>query len=153
MTKFLLSVHVLAVILAVGPVTVAASMFAPTTRRALAGTEVEINHEPAILGTLHRICRVYAYLGILVPIFGALTALSLGVLTDTWLIVSIGLTAAAAAVLVLLILPGQQKILADLTGTTPTLIRRLGMDTGIFNILWVAVTVLMIVRPGSTTGA
>ncbi|WP_433658148.1 hypothetical protein ACQPW1_40040 [Nocardia sp. CA-128927] len=150
MTKFLLSVHVLAVILAVGPVTVAASMFAPTTRRALAEGG---GSEPAVLSTLHRICRVYAYLGILVPVFGALTALSLGVLTNTWLIVSIGLTAAAAGVLVLLILPGQHKILADLPGTTPTLIRRLGMDTGIFNLLWVVVTVLMIVRPGSTTGA
>lgn len=148
-TKFLLSVHVLAVILAVGPVTVAASMFPPTTRRALA----EPGSEPAVLSTLHRICRVYAYLGILVPIFGALTALSLGVLTDTWLVIAIGLTAAAAGVLTLLVLPGQHKILADLPGTTPTLIRRLGMDTGIFNLLWVVVTVLMIVRPGSTTGA
>jgi hypothetical protein len=26
------------------------------------------------------------------------------------------------------------------------------MTTGIFNLLWVAVTILMIVRPGSTTG-
>ncbi|MFI6168993.1 hypothetical protein ACIBCN_19595 [Nocardia sp. NPDC051052] len=149
MTKFLLSVHVLVVILAVGPVTVAASMFAPTTRRALA----EPGSESAVLATLHRICRVYAYLGILIPVFGALTALSLGVLTNTWLIASIGLTAAAGGVLALLILPGQHKILADLPGATPTLIRRLGMDTGIFNLLWVIVTVLMIVRPGSTTGA
>ncbi|SNQ49382.1 conserved hypothetical protein [Frankia canadensis] len=30
--------------------------------------------------------------------------------------------------------------------------RRLAMTVGIFNLLWVAVTVLMIVRPGSTTG-
>ncbi|WP_039800077.1 hypothetical protein [Nocardia araoensis] len=149
MTKFLLSVHVLAVIIAVGPVTVAASMFPATTRRALAGAE----HSPAVLGTLHRICRVYALLGVLVPAFGVLTALSLGVLGDAWLTVSIGLTAAAAGVLALLVLPGQQKILADLTGTTPGLIRRLAMDTGVFNLLWAAVTVLMIVRPGSTTGA
>ncbi len=150
-TKFLLSVHVLAVIIAVGPVTVAASMFAPTTRRALAGPAND--RDAAVLATLHRICRVYAYIGILVPTFGALTALSLGVLTDKWLIVSIGLTAAAAGVLAMLILPGQHKILADLPATTPALIRRLGMDTGIFNVLWVVVTVLMIVRPGSTTGA
>jgi hypothetical protein len=31
--------------------------------------------------------------------------------------------------------------------------RRLAMTVGMFNLLWVAVTVLMIVRPGSTTGA
>ncbi|MER6981090.1 protease, partial [Streptomyces carpinensis] len=30
---------------------------------------------------------------------------------------------------------------------------RLAMVTGLFNLLWAAVTVLMIVRPGSTTGA
>jgi hypothetical protein len=30
---------------------------------------------------------------------------------------------------------------------------RLAMFTGVFNLLWAAVTVLMIVRPGSTTGA
>jgi hypothetical protein len=30
---------------------------------------------------------------------------------------------------------------------------RLAMVTGIFNLLWATVTVLMIVRPGSTTGA
>ncbi|MET9650876.1 hypothetical protein ABZZ44_11490 [Streptomyces sp. NPDC006460] len=29
---------------------------------------------------------------------------------------------------------------------------RLAMTTGIFNLLWAAVVVLMIVRPGSTTG-
>ncbi|WP_067462314.1 hypothetical protein [Nocardia amamiensis] len=151
MTKFLLSVHVLAAIIAVGPVTVAASMFPATTRRALAATATD--HSPAVLGTLYRICRVYALIGIIVPAFGLLTALSLGVLGDAWLVVSIGLTAAAAGVLALLVLPGQQKILADLTGATPALIRRLAMDTGVFNVLWTVVTILMIVRPGSTTGA
>ncbi|WP_327120791.1 hypothetical protein OHB12_17370 [Nocardia sp. NBC_01730] len=151
MTKFLLSVHVLAVIIAVGPVTVAASMFPAATRRAR--TAPATDRGPAVLGTLHRICRVYAFLGLLVPAFGLLTALSLGVLGDAWLVASIGVTAAAAGVLALLVLPGQQKILADLTGTTPALIRRLAMDTGVFNLLWVVVTVLMIVRPGSTTGA
>ena len=30
---------------------------------------------------------------------------------------------------------------------------QLAMFTGIFNLLWATVTVLMIVRPGSTTGA
>ena len=30
---------------------------------------------------------------------------------------------------------------------------RLAMTTGIFNLLWATVVVLMIVRPGSTTGA
>jgi hypothetical protein len=70
----------------------------------------------------------------------------MGVLGQAWVLVSIALTAAAAIVLVASILPGQR---AALEGSPAT---PLAMTTGIFNLLWVAVTVLMIVRPGSTTG-
>ncbi|MBP2477549.1 hypothetical protein JOF53_006421 [Crossiella equi] len=148
MTKFLLSVHVLAAIIAIGPVTVAASMFPAATRRVLA--DPGSARDRAVLRTLHRICQVYAAVGIAVPVFGLATASSLGVLGDTWLIVSMALTAAAAAVLVLVILPRQREVLAEPRSTAPA---RLAMYTGIFNLLWAVVTVLMIVRPGSTTGA
>jgi hypothetical protein len=142
-TKVLLSLHVLVAILAVGPVAVAASMFPPAARRGDAGQ----------LRLLHRICRVYAGIGIAVPVFGFATASSLGVLGDAWLIVSIVLTAVAAAVLVFQVLPGQEKLLSAGEGTVLTRVTtRLGMSTGIFNLLWATVTVLMIVRPGSTTG-
>ena len=70
----------------------------------------------------------------------------MGALTQAWVLVSIALTAAAAVVLVASILPDQR---AALDGDAVT---RLAMTTGIFNLLWVVVTVLMIVRPGSTTG-
>ena len=157
MTKFLLSVHVLAVIIAIGPVTVAASMFPAAARRALA--EPAEDGDLTVPRTLHRICRVYATVGVVVPVFGLATASSLRVLGNPWLIVSIVLTAVAAGVLVLLVLPRQARILAALTGTAPApegtrrMSARLAMYTGMFNLLWVAVTVLMIVRPGSTTGA
>ena len=228
MTKLLLAIHVLAAIIAIGPVTVAASMYPAATRRADLPT----------LRTLHRICRVYAALGVVVPVFGLATATSLGVLGDAWLLVSIALTVLAAAVLALLVLPRQAEVLATLgepaanphaaeqlahnpdvpepstdtlglagptapnpgtaeqsarnpgaavpptdtlglAGPTtrkpgvaerptgnPLLTKspagnprlavqagRLGMLTGIFNLLWAVVVVLMIVRPGSTTGA
>jgi len=81
-----------------------------------------------------------------VPLLGIATAVSMGVLTQPWVLVSIALTAAAAVVLVASILPDQR---AALDGTVVT---RLAMTTGIFSLLWVVVTVLMIVRPGSTTG-
>jgi hypothetical protein len=68
------------------------------------------------------------------------------VLTDAWVLVSIGLTVAAAVVLVASILPAQRNALAGAG------FGRLAMTTGIFNLLWVTVTVLMIVRPGSSTG-
>ncbi|GAA2957745.1 MULTISPECIES: hypothetical protein [Streptomyces] len=151
MTKFLLAVHVLAAIVAVGPVTVAASMFPPAARRALA--DPKDVRATAVLDTLYRICRVYAGVGIAVPVFGFATASGLGVLGDAWLITSVALTASAAAVLVLLVLPRQHTLLSDTGRDAPALTRRLGMYTGLFNLLWATVTVLMIVRPGSTTGA
>jgi hypothetical protein len=146
-TKLLLSLHVIAAIVAVGPVTVAASMFPAAARRGR-GDQLPL---------LHRICRVYAGVGIAVPVFGLATASSLGVLGDAWLITSIGLTACAAAVLVFLVLPGQESMLptqedAGGVAVATRTATRLGMYTGVFNLLWATVTVLMIVRPGSTTG-
>ncbi|MCC9703922.1 protease [Streptomyces sp. MNU76] len=167
MTKFLLSLHVLAAIIAVGPVTVAASMFPPSARKALA--EPDSERAVSAVRLLHRICRVYGGVGIAVPVLGFATALSMGVLKDAWLIVSMLLTALAAMVLLALVLPRQEEILEGLGGTAvgtgaaagtgtgtdagPAATARLAMFTGVFNLLWATVTVLMIVRPGSTTGA
>ncbi len=146
MKAFLLSVHVLAAILAIGPVAVAASMFPAAARAAhLAPDDPRKN---AVPGVLNRITRGYAVIGLFVPVFGVATGAALGVLGDAWLIVSMVLTAAAAALLAGLVLPGQHRVLG--TGTPD---RRLAMATGIFNLLWAVVVVLMIVRPGSTTGA
>jgi hypothetical protein len=139
-SKVLLSIHVLAAILAVGPVTVAASMFPAVARRG----------DGAALRLLHRICAVYAVFGLAVPVFGLATAVSLGVLGDAWLLTSIALTAVAAVLLGLVILPRQRRFVdgaADVGAAG-----RLGMVTGVFNLLWAVVVVLMIVRPGSTTG-
>ncbi|MFF9285973.1 DUF2269 family protein [Streptomyces griseosporeus] len=159
MTKFLLAVHVLAAIVAIGPVTVAASMFPPAARRALAAPQDARAAETVRM--LHRICRVYAAVGVVVPVFGFATARQMGVLGDAWLITSIVLTTVAAVVLGLLVLPGQERLTdavdgdrdgQDGAGMRPATVR-LAMVTGLFNLLWAAVTVLMIVRPGSTTGA
>lgn len=169
MTKLLLSIHVIAAILAIGPVAVAASRFPAATRRLLAATAdggaapaamnravdaalaVRAERELSELRTLHKICRVYAVVGIVVPAFGLATAQSLDVLGDPWLIISITLTAIAAAVLVLLVLPGQERVLTTTTPDEKTP-ARLAMHAGLFNLLWATVTILMITRPGSTTG-
>ncbi|MEZ0109105.1 putative membrane protein [Catenulispora sp. EB89] len=156
MTKFLLSLHVLAAIIAVGPVAVAASMFPKALRRA--HEDAEAAAWPRLL---YRVCRVYAGVGIAVPVFGFATASNMGVLGSAWLITAIGLTAVAAGVLALWILPAQQAALEGLDGAdgggvgvgVAKVAARLGAATGVFNLLWATVTVLMIVRPGSTTGA
>ncbi|WP_459754914.1 hypothetical protein [Streptomyces sennicomposti] len=150
MTELLLSLHVLAAIMAVGPVAVAASMFPATLRRVV---DARAGDDLPALRTLHRVCRVYAGVGIAVPLFGLATAADLGVLGDAWVISSIVLTAAAAGVLALVILPAQERVLAETekAGPLPPP-RRLALPTGVFNLLWATVTVVMIIRPGSTTG-
>ncbi|MFG3320874.1 hypothetical protein ACGF3J_22780 [Streptomyces sp. NPDC048171] len=163
MTKILLSLHVLAAIIAVGPVTVAASMYpaavrkVPVAQPAGAGAgEADGPGDVSTVRLLHRICRVYAGLGIAVPVLGFATAAAMGVLGDAWLIASITLTAAAAGLLIAFVLPRQEELLEDLAGRRPVehaRTARLAMFTGLFNLLWATVTVLMIVRPGSTTGA
>lgn len=156
MTTFLLSLHVLAALVAVGPVAVAASMFPRALRRTSDSPDAA-----AALHLLHRVCRVYAAVGIAVPVFGFATASSLGVLGSAWLITAIALTGVAAGVLALVILPAQQAAISALdepaeaagaVGAT-AVAARLAAATGVFNLLWATVTVLMIVRPGSTTGA
>jgi hypothetical protein len=137
MSAILLSANIIVAILAVGPIAFAASMFPRYTRDAAA--------QP-VANVLYRICQTYAVVGVAVPVLGIATAISMGVLIQAWLLVSIALTAVAAVVLVASILPDQRAALGGVVVT------RLAMTTGIFNLLWVVVTVLMIVRPGSTTG-
>ncbi|CAI4165910.1 hypothetical protein [Streptomyces albidoflavus] len=154
MAKLFLSLHVLAAILAIGPITVAASMFPRLARTA---------PTPETPALLHKICRSYAYVGAAVPVLGIATGAALGVLSDAWLVVSIVLTGVAAGVLVAVILPGQSELLEPLEGDAAAvageegdvvdLAAAFGGATGVFNLLWAAVVVLMIVRPGSTTGA
>ncbi|MFD5679902.1 DUF2269 family protein [Streptomyces bacillaris] len=159
MTKLLLSLHVLASILAVGPVTVAASMFPRYARPPAPGGAGAGDHDLRTAAFLHKICRVYAMVGIAVPVLGFATGAQMGVLGDAWLLVSIVLTAVAAALLMAMVLPGQRELLGEEgEGEGPVAERRaaagrLAMTTGIFNLLWATVVVLMIVRPGSTTGA
>ncbi|TXS32747.1 hypothetical protein EAO71_04175 [Streptomyces sp. ms191] len=177
MTALLLSLHVLAAIVAIGPITVAASMFPRYVRPPGEGVEgpPERDRQQAA-ALLHRICRGYTVLGVAVPVFGVATGARLGVLTDAWLLASIVLTVVAAALLTAVILPGQRSLLepaavperatrgdiADVAGRDVagagaaedrrSAAARLAMTTGVFNLLWAAVVVLMIVRPGSTTG-
>lgn len=160
MTAVLLSIHVVAAILTVGPVAVATSMFPRAVRTATqdGGNEDAV----ASIRVLHRITRVYAVIALAVPVFGVATGASLGVLGQAWLLVSIAITAVAAGLLVILILPAQRLALGAVDhapavtaadGLPPRpLVSRLAMQTGVFNLLWVVVVVLMILRPGSTTG-
>ncbi|GAA1240905.1 membrane protein [Kitasatospora nipponensis] len=162
MAKFLLSLHVLAAIVAIGPVTVAASMFPRRARAALeaSGGATERAEAAASVKLLYRITQVYALLGIAVPVLGVGLAQVMGVMGSAWLITSLVLTSIAALVLLVLVLPRQEAVVAALAGEEGADaaqaaggLKLLAMSTGIFSLLWAVVTVLMVVRPGSSTGA
>jgi hypothetical protein len=133
-------------------------MFPRFARLALA--EPDEPKKVAVLHILLRITRVYAVIGVFVPVFGIATGASIGALGDTWLIVSMILTAVAALLLAALILPSQTRVVRFLgagegearDSIPEKIVRRLGMLTGMFNLTWAVVVVLMIYRPGSTTG-
>ncbi|ALE74240.1 membrane protein [Pseudonocardia sp. EC080610-09] len=145
MEAFLLSVHVVAGILFVGPVAVTTSLFpryAPVTVAA-AGAE----RSPDVARLLHRITRVYGVLAIAVPVVGLVLAAVQGRTTEVWVVVAMVLTALAGGLLALRIAPDQREALDR--PDDGTRLRRLAMTSGVFNLLWAVVVVLMIVRPGS----
>lgn len=154
MEKVMLSLHVMTAILTIGPVTVAAWLFvlmrrpAPVTNGSTAaGPSLPRSVSDGVSMTfLHRVNTIGAVVALSVPVFGFATAVQLGVLTDTWLIVAIALTAAAAAVFIWGVLAGQRRALA--AKAAPWLPR----STALFTLLWMVVVTLMIFRPGSTTG-
>ena len=159
MTAVLLSVHVVAAIVLIGPMTAAASLF-PRYARAALGEPTGPSGPGDVARALHRISRGYAVPALVVPVFGIATAGRMGVLDEAWLWASMALTLAAAVLLTTVIVPGQGRVLAALDGDgapaerprTVAVLPRLGTATGLFALTWTAVVILMIVRPGSTTG-
>jgi hypothetical protein len=146
----LLSAHVLAGILFVGPSAVAASLF-PRFAPLVAGTPPSARRpaerNESVARMLHRITRVYGILGIAVPTVGLTLAVVQGRIGEIWITIAMVLTAIAGGLLALQIYPRQRDAL--LAPDDGRQLRRLGMLGGIFNLLWATVVVLMIVRPGS----
>lgn len=152
MEAALLSLHVLAGILFVGPVAVVVSLFpryAPVTDGA-AVRHLDDRSE-RVARALHRITRVYGMLAIAVPVLGLTLALVQGRMAEIWITIAMVLTAVAGGLLALQIAPRQRDALA--APDDGAQLRRLGMLAGVFNLLWAVVVVLMIVRPGSEYGA
>lgn len=145
MQALLLSVHVVAGILFVGPIAVATSLFpryAP-----VGGPSANAERNDGVARALHRITRVYGVLALVVPVVGLALAGVQGRSTEVWIIVAMVLTATAGGLLAFQIAPRQREALA--TPDDGRQLRTLGMVTGMFNLLWVIVVVLMVVHPGS----
>lgn len=102
---------------------------------------------PAVAHVLHRVTRSYGRAALVVPAAGLVLAAVQGRTTEVWIVLAMVLTAVAGALLVLQIAPGQGDALS--APDDGARLRRLGMQAGVFNLLWAVVVVLMIVRPGS----
>ena len=161
MKAVLLSLHVVAAIVLIGPITVAASVFPRYARRAATPSDgsATTGGDWAVAAAMHRISRGYAVPALAVPVFGIGVGSAMGVLTQSWVVVSMALTVLAGGLLVAGVVPGQRRVLSSLAagpgGSADRVVaalRRLAMVTGGFSLIWVVVVVLMIVRPGSTTG-
>jgi hypothetical protein len=147
----LLSVHVLAGIVFVGGSAVAASLFpryapvaVPVGVPAGAAEQGERHRSVALL--LHRMTRVYGLLGIVVPVVGIVLGLTQGRMGEIWINVAMLVTATAGLLLALMIYPRQRAALDE--PDDGARLRSLSMLSGIYNLLWAVVVVLMIVRPG-----
>jgi uncharacterized membrane protein len=179
MDHLLLSIHVVAAIVFVGGSAVAASLFpryaplaqpAPVSRVAPVGRAARTTRttrttpvepvEPAgttapasgernraVAAALHRITGGYAVAGLVVPAAGIALALVQGRMGEVWITVALVLTAAAGVLLATQIHPRQRDAL-DRPDHGRKL-RALAGLAGAYNLLWTAVVVLMIVRPGS----
>ncbi|MBC7302769.1 MAG: hypothetical protein H5T78_17715 [Nocardia sp.] len=147
MEHVLLSVHVLAGIVLVGGSAVAASLFpryAPVV-----GPSPEAIRSESVAVAMHRITRGYAKLAIIVPVLGIVLATIQGRMNEIWITIAMITTAVAGGLLAVQIVPLQREAL-DKPDDGKRL-RMLSMLAGIYNLLWTAVVVLMIVRPGSAT--
>ncbi|RVX41252.1 hypothetical protein EDD27_3748 [Nonomuraea polychroma] len=164
MEYLLLSMHVVAGIVFVGGSAVATSLFpryvpliadvpvgggepdAPGTPPSETSQATEERNR-AVAVSLHRITRGYSALGLIVPAAGIVLGFVQGRSGEIWITLAMVLTAAAGLLLALQIYPRQRDALAE-PGDRDRL-RTLSMLAGLYNLLWVVVVVLMIVRPGA----
>ncbi|SDE60572.1 hypothetical protein [Auraticoccus monumenti] len=147
MEKLLLAAHVLAGILFVGPVAVTASLF-PRYAPLAAGSGDPGLRDAGVAAVLHRVTRSYGVIALVVPLIGLLLAGVQGRVGEIWITVAMVLTAVAGGLLALRIAPTQREALDS--PDDGSRLRTLGAMTGVFNLLWAAVVVLMVVRPGAS---
>ena len=137
-------------ILFVGPIALVTSLFPRYAPTAVPDGNATVGRSADVARVLYRTTRVYGALAVSVPAVGLTLAAVQGRLTDTWVLVAMVLTAAAGGLLALRIAPLQKEILVVADRDSGIRLRRIRMLTGIFNVLWVVVVVLMIVRPGAS---
>jgi hypothetical protein len=137
--------HVGAAVLLIGPTIVAASLF-PRYARSAGPDPGDRN----VARALHRITVGYGNAGIVIPILGLVLAFQQELLTEHWVLASLALVLASAAVLLAAVIPGQRRILERLTAGDAVEASDLGglrATSGIVSLVWMIVVILMVWKP------
>lgn len=142
MVDILKLIHFLASILFIGPVTVVASIFPRFFSKDNPPKLLEGNATMA--GTFNGITKIYGYLSVLVPISGIVLGAHFHILDKSWIYISIILTVIAALILLLLIIPTQNKLIAGKASLSQ--LKQLNMFSGIFSLLWVVTLFFMVYK-------
>lgn len=145
MNDVYLFLHVASAILFIGAVTFATSLFPRYATAEDAAEYVGRGGQPAA-AAMHRITQLYGLLAVICPAVGLIMAVRYDALGETWIWLSLLLTVAAWLLLLLKIIPQQEKMLNE-----PAAAKRVkgqaSAFAGVFNLLWFVVLVLMYVKP------
>jgi hypothetical protein len=138
--NILLFAHIAAAIMLLGPTTLATSLF---PRYATA-------EGLPVARVLHRVSRGYGAATLAVPGIGFILAQRVGYLEQGWVVASLMVFVVAFFLLVVVILPGQMRMLDGLASGGVAAARDLGMvrgASGLFGLAWVVVLFLMVAKP------
>ncbi|WKD57861.1 hypothetical protein CAPI_06605 [Corynebacterium capitovis DSM 44611] len=151
MTSFFVFLHVAAAILLLGPVVVATSMFPGQAAESRGGNEEAAGRA----SILHTISSRYGLFSLFVPLLGAAVLISGWDVykTNYWIHTAIVLSIIAWAVLYLVVLPQQRKLMSVLSHQGPQgqgdasefegAKAKATAGAGVFNLLWIIALVLM----------
>ena len=137
--NLLLFAHIGAVILLIGPITLATSLF---PRYAAPGGLIAAS-------ALHRVSRAYGFASLAVPGIGVFLAQRSGYLGMAWVNASLGIFTAAFLLLIGVIVPEQARQIAALRAGSENPQRKslLRASSGIFAITWLVILFLMVAKP------
>ena len=144
----LLVLHVFGAIVLIGPITVATSIF---PRHALAAA-VDTTELGAVR-VAHRITNGYGMASLVVPAFGGALAGQSNLWGARWLQIAIGVFVCGMAILLIVIVPRQGRILGELENgisavdVIATDVKVLRSSSGMYSLLWLGVLVLMVLKP------
>ncbi|MBT0768720.1 hypothetical protein KIH74_07270 [Kineosporia sp. J2-2] len=146
MNDVYLFIHVATAILFIGAVAVATSLFPRYATGDDAAGFVGSGGHPAAVA-MHRITRLYGLLAVISPVAGLILAIRWHALGHTWVWLSLVLVVIAWALLLLAIIPQQEKLLREVPADPAKARGRAAAFAGVFNLLWFVVLVLMYAKP------